>query len=80
MYLYLYLIYICTSIIMPRAEPRAYGSLFVCVCVRNAYLDNRLQLSAEISNARRSQYFMKIKLNRFVIEGLVFELWRDLLT
>ena len=50
-----------------------------CVCVRNAYLSNHLQ---HISNTSRSQYyfFMKIKLNRFVIEGLVFELWRDLLT
>ena len=45
---------------MPRAEPRAYGSLsvrsFICVCVRNAYLSNHLQLSAEINNTSRSRY------------------------
>ena len=67
-------------VVMPRAEPREYGSLFVCVCVHNAYLSNCLQQSAEISNTSRSRYFMKIKLNRFVIEGLVFELRCDLLT
>ena len=72
--------YIIICVIMPRAEPWAYGSLFVCVCVHNVYLGNHLQLSAEISNTSRSGYFMKIKLNRFVIEGLVFELWHDLLT
>ena len=44
---------------MLRAEPRAYGSLFVCVCVHNAYLGNRLQLSAEISDISRSRYFTR---------------------
>ena len=47
--------------IMPRAEPWAYGSLLTCVCVRNAYLSNHLQLSTEFSNTSRSRYFMKIK-------------------
>ena len=55
-------------------------SVCVCVCVSNANLGNRLQSSTEIYNASRSRYFIRIKLNRFVIEGLVFELWCDLLT
>ena len=50
------------------------GHVVVCsfVCV--------LQSSDEICSTSRSRYFVKIKLNRFVIEGLFFELWRDLLT
>ena len=53
------------NIFMPRCgrSHEAYSSLFVCVCVcarvcvyvRNAYLSNRLLLSAEISNTGRSQ-------------------------
>ena len=40
-------------------------------------LGNRLPLSAEINFALQVDHgiFMKIKLNKFVIEGLVFELW-----
>ena len=48
---------------------------FVCACVFAMCISAtacKLQLSAEISNISRSRYFMKIKLNRFVIEGLVF--------
>ena len=36
------------------------------------------QLSAKICNESRFRSFMKIKLNRVVIEDIVFELWRDL--
>ena len=69
---------------MPRwAEPRRHtvvcSFVCVCVCVRNAYLSNRLLLSDEISNTGRSQYFMKSKFGRIAIKGFDFELWRDLL-
>ena len=51
----------------------------LCVCVCNAYLSNRLLLSAEISNTGRSQCFMKTKFGRIAIKGFIFELWHDLL-
>ena len=60
------------------AEGGATGiwySAGVCMCVCNGYLGKHLQLSAEMRNTSRSRYFMKNKLNRFVIEGffIVFE-------
>ena len=72
------------ALIMPRwVEPRRHtvvcSFVCLCVCVCNAYLSNRLLLSAEISNTGRSQYFMKTKFGRIAIKGFVLELWRDLL-
>ena len=47
------------------------------MCVCNAYLSNRLRLSAEISNTGID--LSSCKFGRIAIKGFVFELWRDLL-
>ena len=66
---------------MPRwMEPHGHTLVCLFVCVRSAYLSNRLLLSVEISNTGRSRLFMKTKFGRFAIKGFVFKLWRDLLT
>ena len=55
----MYLYSLVLFIMLRWAEPRRHTVVCSFVCVRNAYLSNRLLLSAEIGNSGTSQYFMK---------------------